>query len=99
MRKFIDQSDVKHIMMSPIKTTMSVLKASTDIITNIPSRPIGLAEILAIMSVSTFKIVVILYLLDYAYLETNEDGVIVGTTSPGTKCEYLVLCFNHNFNV
>ena len=61
MRKFIGQSDFKHIMTSPIKTT-SVLKASTDIITNIPACPIGLAEILAIMSVSTFKISVILYL-------------------------------------
>jgi len=38
-------------MTSPTKTIMSVLKVSTDIITNIP-----------IMSVSTFKIVVILYL-------------------------------------
>ena len=34
-RKFISQSDLKHIMTSPIKT-ISVLKASTDIITNIP---------------------------------------------------------------
>jgi hypothetical protein len=47
-------------MTSPIKTTTSVLK--TDIITNIPACPIGLTEILAIMSVSTFKISVILYL-------------------------------------
>ena len=42
---------------------MSLLKASTYIITNFPTLPIGLAEILAIMSVSTFKIAVILYLL------------------------------------
>jgi hypothetical protein len=34
---------------------------STDIITNIPAHPIGLAEILAIMSVSTFNIAVTLY--------------------------------------
>jgi hypothetical protein len=40
----------------------SVLKALTDIITNIPA-PIGLTEILEIMSVLTFKIVIILYLL------------------------------------
>ena len=51
-------------MMSPIKTIASVLKASTDIITNMPARPVGLAEILAIMSVSTFKITVILYVFD-----------------------------------
>jgi hypothetical protein len=62
MGKFIGQSDVKHIMMSPIKTITSVLKASTDIITNI-----GLAEILAIMSVSTFKIDVILYVVSLIY--------------------------------
>jgi hypothetical protein len=35
MCKFIDQSDVKHIM-SLIKTLMSVLKASIDIIRNFP---------------------------------------------------------------
>jgi hypothetical protein len=59
IRQFIGQSDVKHIMMSPIKTITS---RQTDIITNIPAHPIELAEILAIMSVSTFKIDVILYL-------------------------------------
>ena len=50
-------------MTQPIKAITSVLKASTDIITNIPARPTRLAEILAIMSVSTFKIAVTLYLL------------------------------------
>jgi len=46
MRKFFCQSDAKHIITSPIKKTItSVLKASTDIITNSPARPIGLAEI------------------------------------------------------
>ena len=55
MCKFIGQSDVKHIVMSQIKTITSVLKASIDIITNITARLMGLAEILAIMSVSTFK--------------------------------------------
>ena len=60
MRKFIGQSDVKHIMTSPIKTITSVLKASTDILTNILVRPVGLAEILVIMSVTTFKIAAIL---------------------------------------
>ena len=67
MCKFIGQSDVKRIMTSPIIIKTSVLKASTVIITNIPTRPIGLAEILAIMSVSTFKIAVILYLLGIGY--------------------------------
>ena len=50
-------------MTQPIKAITSVLKASTDIITNIPACPTRLAEILAIMSVSTFKIAVTLYLL------------------------------------
>ena len=59
MFKCIDQSDVKHIMTSPINTITSVLKASTDIITKIQVLPIRLTEILAIMSVSTFKITVI----------------------------------------
>jgi hypothetical protein len=47
------------------KFKYSVLKALTDIITNISAHPIGLAEILVIMSVSTFNIVVILYRVDY----------------------------------
>ena len=70
MHNFIGQSDVKHIMMSPIKTIMSVLKALTDIITNIPTRSIGLAEILVIMSISTFKIAVILYVLNIVRIST-----------------------------
>jgi hypothetical protein len=49
-------------MTSQIKTITSILKALTDIIKNIPA-PIGLAEILVIMSVLTFKIAIILYLL------------------------------------
>jgi hypothetical protein len=44
MCKFIGQSNVKHIMTSPIKTIRSVLKALTDIITNIPARPIELHQ-------------------------------------------------------
>ena len=56
MSEFIGQSDIKHIMMLQIKIIMSVQKASADIITNILARPIELAEILVILSVSTFKI-------------------------------------------
>ena len=67
--KIISQCDVKHIMTSLIKTIMLVLMASTDIITSIPIHPIGLPEILAIMSVSTFKIAVILALLLYTVSE------------------------------
>ena len=51
------QCDVTLQRLIPIKT-MSVLKISTYIIT---TRPSGLGAMLAIMSVSTFKTVVILY--------------------------------------
>jgi len=47
-------------MTLPIKTITSVLKVSTDIITN--NFPIGFAAILAIMSVSTFKTDVIVFI-------------------------------------
>jgi len=62
MRKFISQSDVKHIMTSPIKMITSVYKVSKHITTSITARPIRLTAILLIMSVSTFKTTVILYL-------------------------------------
>ena len=62
MLKNISPSDVKHMMTSPIKTITSVLKVSIDITTSITVHPIGLAAILAIMSVSTSKTAVILYL-------------------------------------
>jgi hypothetical protein len=54
-------SDVKHIIMSPMKSITSDLKVATYIITQITARPIRLTEILAIMSVSTFKTDFILY--------------------------------------
>jgi hypothetical protein len=56
--KIIGQCDVKHILMSPIKSIRSVLKILSYIITSIPVGPVGLA---AIMSVLTFKTAVILY--------------------------------------
>ena len=77
MHQFIGQSDVKHIMTSLIKTIMSVLKATTDIITNIPTRPIRLAGLLAIMSVSTFKIAVILYVSPSDIVNSSELTVIL----------------------
>jgi len=55
--------DVKHILMSLIKTIMSDLKILTYIITSFTARPVRLAAILAIMSVSTLKTAIILYLL------------------------------------
>jgi len=49
-----------------LKTITLVLKVSTDIIYSITARHIGLGVILAIMSVSTFNIAVILYYLFYS---------------------------------
>jgi hypothetical protein len=60
--KINSQCDVKHILTSPIKTITSVLKILTYIITSITARPVGFAEIVVIMSVSTFKTDVILYI-------------------------------------
>jgi hypothetical protein len=54
------ECDVKHMFMSPIKTTMSVLKILTYIITSITVCPVRLAAILVIMSVLNFKTNVIL---------------------------------------
>jgi hypothetical protein len=58
--KNIGQSDVKHMMASPIKTIASVLKVLIDIFTSFTACPIGLAEILTIMFVATFETAVIL---------------------------------------
>jgi hypothetical protein len=49
-------------MTLPIKTITSILKVSTNIITSIAARSNGLAAIQAIMSVTTFKAAVILYI-------------------------------------
>ena len=91
MHKFIGQSDIKHIMKSQIKTLTSVLKASTNIITNIPARSIGLAEILAIMSVSTFKIAIILYTSFILIVIICQSLLIF-------KFKFIVLIFIHNFS-
>jgi hypothetical protein len=57
--KFIGHCAIKHIMMIPIKTITSVLKVSIYIII---AHPIRLSVKLVIMSVSTFKTAVILYM-------------------------------------
>ena len=54
-------------MSSPIKSTTPVLKISTYIIANISASPVGLAPILAIMSVSTFKLP-LFYIYIYIYI-------------------------------
>ena len=59
--KIIGQCDVKHILTSQIKPITPVLKILTYIITSITAHPVKLATILVIMSVSTFKTDIILY--------------------------------------
>ena len=59
----ISQCDVKHILTSPIKTITAVLKILTYISTSFTAPHVGLAWILAIMSVSTFETAVILYIV------------------------------------
>jgi len=59
--KTIGQCYIKHIMISLIKTMISVLIVSTYIITRTTARPIVLTVILTIMSDLTFTTVVILY--------------------------------------
>ena len=66
--KIISQCDVKHILTSLIKTITLV----TYIITSITARPVRLAEILAVMSVSTFKTDVILYVLWIVIINNTE---------------------------
>ena len=61
----IGQYDIKHILMSPIKTITTVLKISTYIITAVL---FGLAAILGIMSVRPSKV-----LLFYIYLVNKVD--------------------------
>lgn len=53
--------EVKHIMMLQVKTMTLVLKVSTYITTSITARPFRLAAILVIMSITTLKWTVILY--------------------------------------
>jgi len=69
--EIIGMYDVKHIMMHcdvAYKTIISVLKVSTDIFTSILARAIGLAAMSVIMSFSTFKTDVILYVYVYYIL-------------------------------
>ena len=54
-----------------IKTLKSVLKVSTYIINSITFCPVGLTAILVIMSVSTFKTDIILY------LSTTQGGIFL----------------------
>ena len=53
--------EVKHILMLQVKTMTLVLKVSTYITTSITARPFRLAAILVIMSITTLKWTVILY--------------------------------------
>ena len=66
--KINSQCDVKHISTSLIKTITPVLKILTYIITSIAAHPVGFAEIVVLMSVSTFKTAVILYISNRDYI-------------------------------
>ena len=80
----IGQCDVNSIMTSSIKTITSVLNVSTYIIISIT---IGCTEILAIMSVSTFKTAVILHLRItihlYYFLRSCTDMNVVNLFTVG----------------
>ena len=52
MLKIISRCDIKHMIL--LIKTMSGLNVSTYIVASITARPVGLAVILAIMSVSNF---------------------------------------------
>lgn len=67
IRQFIGHSDVKTHYESHQKPITSVLKAWTDLFTNIADRPITLTEILVIIYVLTFELAVSLY-ISYQFL-------------------------------
>lgn len=58
----ISQCNVKHIMILSINTVMAVLKDLNYIFTSITAHAIKLAVMLELMSVSTFRTEVILYI-------------------------------------
>jgi hypothetical protein len=60
--KIVGQHDIKSIKTSQMKKTTTVLKVLIYIITSIIAHPTRLTDILTIMSVSTFKTAVILYI-------------------------------------
>ena len=59
--KIISQCVVKYIIMSLMKSITSILKVLKYIVTSITAFPTGLAVMLVIIAVMTFKTVVILY--------------------------------------
>jgi hypothetical protein len=63
IQEMVGPFDVKHIIILLIKTVTSNVKLWTNIINSITARPIKFVVVLVIMSVSTFKPDVILYLL------------------------------------
>jgi hypothetical protein len=72
-------------MMLLIKTIMLVLNVSTYIITNITARPIRLAMILVVMSVSTYKTTVILRVSVYYKIQvTSCVFCFAGSTTNST---------------
>jgi hypothetical protein len=91
--KIIGQCDIKHTLTSPIKSITPVMKISTYIITSITARPVRLAVILVIMSVSTFKTTVILF---YMYRYTNNPKKLDYKTNVEKSKVNIVLQNNRN---
>ena len=87
--------DVKPIIMLPMKTVTSVLKVSQYIITNIRACPN--AEILVILSVSTFITVHILYLCYGFYFQTGQmypPNVLLDFYPLAAYCNHVLTAFN-----
>ena len=91
--KIVGQCDIKHTLTSPIKSITPVMKISTYIITSITARPVRLAVILVIMSVSTFKTTVILF---YMYRYTNNPKKLDYKTNVEKSKVNIVLQNNRN---
>ena len=94
--KNIDQCDVKHMIL-PIKTITSVVNVSTYIITGITAHLIGLAVILEIMSVSTFKSAIILYI--YTYVDIFKEISDLSVIHTKTKMDIFLEPFTNKSDV
>ena len=91
--KIISHCDVKHILTSSIKTITPILKVLTYVITSITARSVGHAAILTIMSVSTFKTAVILYIAD-KFIEGDEKYHHITEYGMLSKCFMICYCFH-----
>ena len=77
---------------------MPILKVLTYVITSITARSVGHAAILTIMSVSTFKTAVILYIAD-KFIEGDEKYHHITEYGMLSKCFMIMLLFPFFRNV